>query len=98
MSHVLVSTSTDQSVRLWDTETGATITTMVAGHQGPVWALALDPTRRFLASAGADGTVSLWDWVVDAKTACDLASPFVQAVQVAGYLQPANAKPTCALR
>jgi WD40 repeat protein/class 3 adenylate cyclase/tRNA A37 threonylcarbamoyladenosine biosynthesis protein TsaE len=97
-SDVLVSTGHDQTVRLWDIETGAAITAAVAGHQGPVWSLALDPTRKFLASAGADGAVFLWDWVVDTKTACELAAPYVTAEQVEEYLQPTSATPTCALK
>jgi WD40 repeat protein/serine/threonine protein kinase len=34
--------------------------TMV-GHRGPVWAVAMDPTERLLASGGEDGTVRVWN-------------------------------------
>ena len=33
------------------------------GHEGPVTALALDPTKRWLASSGFDGFVRVWDAV-----------------------------------
>jgi WD40 repeat protein len=96
-SDLLVSGSSDQTVRLWDRTDGAAISAIIAGHQGPVWSVALDPERRFLATAGEDGTVSLWNWVVDPRTACELATPYVTAPQMEEYL-PARPAPTCTLR
>jgi WD40 repeat protein len=97
-SGLLVSSSDDQTIRLWDTRTGAELSAIVDGHRGPVWSVALDPTTKILATAGADRTVRLWNWVVDAATACELAAPAVTAEQVEVYLQPTSAVPACALR
>ncbi len=39
----------------------ASTTARMLGHEGPVTALALDPTERWLASSGFDGLVRVWD-------------------------------------
>ncbi|KLU91872.1 hypothetical protein MAPG_10821 [Magnaporthiopsis poae ATCC 64411] len=56
----LASTSDDETVKLWDTATGACIATFI-GHIKRVWSVAFSHNDRQLASASADETVKLWD-------------------------------------
>src|SRR5205814_2989815 len=56
----LASASLDNTVRLWDAETGAHQSTLV-GHTDSVNAVAFSHDGRQLASASVDRTVRLWD-------------------------------------
>lgn len=56
----LASPSQDQTIRLWDAETGECLRT-INGHKETVFALAFDPKGGTLASASGDGTVKLWN-------------------------------------
>jgi len=55
----ILSASRDETIRLWDVATGKERGVHV-GHSGRVWnwSSSPEPNRR---SAGADGTVKLWD-------------------------------------
>lgn len=57
---LLVSSSLDTTVRVWDLESRACLHTLV-GHTRPVWALAIDPSGRRLASRSRDLAVRIWD-------------------------------------
>lgn len=35
---------------------------VLKGHSGAIKALAFDPLREYLASAGSDGTVRIWNY------------------------------------
>jgi len=56
---LLASPSADETIRLWDAETGECLRTL-SGHSGSVVSAAFDPTGRMLASGSDDQTVKLW--------------------------------------
>ena len=62
----------DKTVRIWDAQTGKLVETL-AGHSGPVTALAFTPDRITLASGSwEDGSVRFWklrDWSLIRTTA-----------------------------
>ncbi|MCT2592998.1 hypothetical protein LHJ74_24310 [Streptomyces sp. N2-109] len=55
----LATTSTDQTVRIWDPTTGTEVRTLT-GHTHAVRAVAVSPDGSWLATHG-DGTVRIWD-------------------------------------
>jgi WD40 repeat protein len=66
----LASASWDQTIKLWDVQTGKELATL-KGHTGWVTSVAFSPDGKTLASAGgerseessgsADRTIKLWD-------------------------------------
>ncbi|GAA3449725.1 nSTAND1 domain-containing NTPase [Dactylosporangium matsuzakiense] len=57
--HHLASASYDETVRVWDLDTGQSRT--LTGHTGPVYTVAYSPDGHHLASASYDQTVRVWD-------------------------------------
>jgi hypothetical protein len=57
---VLATGGTDQTIRLWDPETGRDLK-LLRGHMGAIHALAFSPDGKILASGSADTSVRLWD-------------------------------------
>ncbi len=60
MDTLLASGSHDDTVRLWDPDTGELLRTL-EGHEGDVNSVAFSPNGRLLASGSDDRTVRLWD-------------------------------------
>ena len=56
----IISGSRDNTVRLWDTETGLLIHTL-EGHTRAVYAIAFSPDGKQILSGSRDSTVRLWD-------------------------------------
>lgn len=57
---VLASSSTDQTIRLWDIQTGHCLH-VLRGHTDWVHAIAFTPDGQFLASASSDQTIRIWE-------------------------------------
>lgn len=57
---IIASASTDQTIRLWEPETGHDLRTL-RGHMGAVHALAFSPDGKLLASGSADTSIRVWE-------------------------------------
>ncbi|KAG9252899.1 putative wd40 repeat pf20 [Emericellopsis atlantica] len=57
---LIASGSSDHTVKLWDTATGALEQTL-AGHGDWVFSIAFSPDAKLIASGSGDRTVKLWD-------------------------------------
>ena len=56
----LVSGSSDETVKLWDLQTGGVAKTF-SGHTGPVWSISISADLTTIASGSEDETICLWD-------------------------------------
>ena len=58
---MLISGSTDQTIRIWDTKTWRPKREPLRGHAQEVYTISLSPDASLLASGSKDGEVLLWD-------------------------------------
>jgi WD40 repeat protein len=56
---LLLSSSRDETARVWDWTTGVEKTAL-RGHFGPVWSARFSPDGQRIVTAGDDGTVCVW--------------------------------------
>lgn len=56
---IIVSGSEDNTIKLWDLNTGECLATL-AGHEAGVRAVAISPDGQLLVSGSADNTIKLW--------------------------------------
>lgn len=68
----IVSGSDDETVRVWDIETGAQVLGPLVGHVDYVSSVAISPDGRRIASGSGDETVRVWD----VETGAQVLSPF----------------------
>ncbi|KAG0171159.1 hypothetical protein DFQ30_001382 [Apophysomyces sp. BC1015] len=64
----IVSGSSDNTLRIWDTETAECID-VLEGHRSRVWDVSTTRLGDFVSSAGGDGTVKIWN-LKNAKASC----------------------------
>ena len=69
--HYIVSASVDNTVRIWDAQTGRQVGNPLEGHTDRVLSASFSPDGKYIVSASWDKTVRIWD----AKTGQQVGAP-----------------------
>ncbi len=68
----IVTGSFDETIRIWDAETGAMVGEPLTGHNGWVISVAYSPDGQYIISGSSDRTIRIWDAVTGAPVSYPL--------------------------
>ncbi|KAG2052835.1 WD40 repeat-like protein [Suillus hirtellus] len=60
-TRLLVTGSADESLRVWDLDTGEQVGEPLFEHNAQVWAVSASPDGRWIVSGGYDGSILVWE-------------------------------------
>jgi WD40 repeat protein len=64
-TNLLVTSSADKTLRLWDLDTGKQVGKPLLNHDCAVWRVAASPDGRWIVSGGWNGSILVWEVATD---------------------------------